>query len=133
MDEVLEEALGLRTSSKNSQVTMRVSRLLARLGYERRRSTALPRAYQYFRVDVRPVPPSHRPSTPAHTSELPFAAPLPKESPMKRVRVALNPPRRVHDFLVFAKAVAACLSEDPLLSPPASLLATFSALQRLQA
>ncbi len=29
---------------------------------------------------------------------------------MKRIRVALNPPRRVHDFLVFAKVVAARLT-----------------------
>jgi hypothetical protein len=42
---------------------------------------------------------------------------------MKRIRVALNPPRRVHDFLVFARVVAARLSEDPLFSPPASQLA----------
>jgi hypothetical protein len=46
---------------------------------------------------------------------------------MKRIRVALNPPRRVHDFLVFAKVVAARLSEDPLFSPPASQLATLQA------
>jgi putative DNA primase/helicase len=59
MNEVLESALGLRTSSKNSSVTIRVSRLLARLGYERRRRATLPRSYHY----VRPaVPPSHRPS-----------------------------------------------------------------------
>ncbi len=66
MDEVLEEALGLRTSSRNSQVTVRVSRLLSRLGYERRRRAALPRAYQYVRVDVSP---SYRPSTPEQTSK----------------------------------------------------------------
>jgi len=75
MDEVLEGALGLRTSSRNSQVTIRVSRLLSRLGYERRRRAALPRAYQYVRVDVSP---SHRPGTPEQTSEPPFAAPRPR-------------------------------------------------------
>jgi hypothetical protein len=46
---------------------------------------------------------------------------------MKRTLVALNPPRRVADFLFFAKTVAACLSEDPLFSPPASQLATLVA------
>ena len=43
---------------------------------------------------------------------------------MNRIRVALNPPRRVHEFCTFARAIAACVSEDPLLSPPPSLLAT---------
>jgi len=46
---------------------------------------------------------------------------------MKRVRVALNAPRRVHDLCVFAKAVAAHLSGDPLFSPPASQLAALDA------
>ena len=68
MDDVLEGALGLRSSSKNSQVTVRVSRLLSGLGYERRRRTSLPRAYHYVRVEALPVPPSPRPSTPAQTS-----------------------------------------------------------------
>jgi predicted P-loop ATPase len=75
MDEVLDDALGLRTSSKNSHVTVRVSRLLSRLGYERRRRATLPRAYHYVRVDV---PASHRPSRPEQTPELPFAASHPR-------------------------------------------------------
>lgn len=43
---------------------------------------------------------------------------------MKRVHVALNPPRRVNDFVVFAKVIASRLSEDPLFFPPAGVLAT---------
>jgi hypothetical protein len=43
---------------------------------------------------------------------------------MRRAHVALNPPRRVGDFLVFAKVIGARLGEDPLFSPPASLLAS---------
>jgi predicted P-loop ATPase len=65
MNELLESALGLRTSSKNSSVTIRVSRLLGSMGYERRRRATLPRSYHY----VRPaVPPSHRPSGLEQTS-----------------------------------------------------------------
>jgi hypothetical protein len=37
---------------------------------------------------------------------------------MKRTVVALNPPRRMHDFLSFAKFVADRLSHDPLFDPP---------------
>ena len=77
MGDVLRDALGLRTSSKNSQVTTRVSRLLARLGYERRRRAALPRAYQYVRVAVAP---SQRPSTSEQPSALPVAAPHTRSS-----------------------------------------------------
>jgi putative DNA primase/helicase len=65
MNDVLEEALGVRTSSKNSNVTTRVSRLLGGLGYERRRRATLPRTYHYVRTDVSP---SHRPSAPPLTS-----------------------------------------------------------------
>jgi hypothetical protein len=54
-----------------SFAAVRVSRLLSRLGYERRRRASRPRAYHYVRVDV---PPSQRPSSPEQTSELPFAA-----------------------------------------------------------
>jgi hypothetical protein len=46
---------------------------------------------------------------------------------MKRIRVALNAPRRVHDFVAFARAIAACLSGDPLFSPPPSPLAKLEA------
>jgi len=67
MDDVLGDALGLRTSSLSSHVTTRVSRLLSRLGFERRRRTRLPRVYEYVRVDVQPSP---RPGGPAQTSEL---------------------------------------------------------------
>ena len=56
MDDVLGDALGLRTSSLSSHVTTRVSRLLSRLGFERRRRTRLPRVYEYVRVDVQPSP-----------------------------------------------------------------------------
>ena len=59
MNDALESALGLKTSSKNSSVTIRVSRLLSQLGYERRRRAARPRGYHYVRRDV---PPSQRPS-----------------------------------------------------------------------
>jgi predicted P-loop ATPase len=66
MEEVLRDALDLRTSSRNPKVTARVSRLLSRLGYERRRRATLPRGYHYIRVDV---PPSHRPTGFELTSE----------------------------------------------------------------
>jgi hypothetical protein len=39
--------------------------------------------------------------------------------------IALNPPRRMHDFLVYAKVVAARLAEDPLFDPPPPSLAEF--------
>ena len=73
MDDVLGDALGLRTSSLNSHVTTRVSRLLSRLGYERRRRSSLPRVYEYVRVDV---PPSWRPGRRQETSELPSPTPI---------------------------------------------------------
>jgi putative DNA primase/helicase len=57
MDEVLCDALGLRRANRNPSVTLRVSRLLGGLGYERRRRSALPRTYHYVRV-----PPPHRPT-----------------------------------------------------------------------
>jgi len=41
---------------------------------------------------------------------------------MNRLHVILAAPRRVHDFCVFAKGIAQCLSQDPLFSPPPSLL-----------
>jgi predicted P-loop ATPase len=64
LDEVLLGALGLRTSSQNSRVTTRVSRLLGRLGYQRVRRAAQPRLYQY----VRAVSASCRPSGSEQTS-----------------------------------------------------------------
>jgi putative DNA primase/helicase len=50
MEEVLSSVLGLQVSSRNPSVTSRVSRLLGRLGYERRRSNTVPRTYQYVRT-----------------------------------------------------------------------------------
>ncbi len=41
---------------------------------------------------------------------------------MKRTLVALNPPRRMHDFLVYAKVIAERLTEDPVFNPPPSFL-----------
>jgi len=65
MNDVLESALGIKTSSKNSSVTIRVSRLLSQLGYEQRRRAARPRGYHYVRSNV---PPSQRPSGLEETS-----------------------------------------------------------------
>jgi putative DNA primase/helicase len=59
MDDVLESALGLAGHRSNSRVTTRVSQILASLGFERTRRTALPRTYQYVRAAV---PPSPRPT-----------------------------------------------------------------------
>jgi hypothetical protein len=42
---------------------------------------------------------------------------------MTRIVIALNPPRRMNDFLVYAKAIAARLSEDPIFTPPPPSLA----------
>jgi putative DNA primase/helicase len=52
MEEVLSSALGLQVSSRNARVTSRVSRLLSRLGYERRRRNTVPRSYHYVRSSV---------------------------------------------------------------------------------
>ena len=60
MEEVLSSALGLQVSTRNARVTSRVSRLLGRLGYERRRQNAVPRSYHYVRSDV---PLSHCPTS----------------------------------------------------------------------
>lgn len=46
---------------------------------------------------------------------------------MKRTLIALNPPRRVHDFLMHARVIAARLSEDPRFSPPPPSLVAFEA------
>jgi len=86
MAEALSDALGLKTSSKSSQVTIRVSRILARLGFERRRRATLPRAYQYVRV---PVSPSHRPSTPQQTSQPATPTSPPSPSPATTTRSSL--------------------------------------------
>ena len=72
MDEILTEALGLRTQSKNSVVTRRVSRILATLGYERRRRSGGPRSYFYVPAGTdgaEPALPSRRPAVPVGASE----------------------------------------------------------------
>ena len=46
---------------------------------------------------------------------------------MKRTLIALNPPRRVHDFLMHARVIATRLSEDPRFSPPPASLAELTA------
>ena len=61
MEEVLSNALGLQVSNRNARVTSRVSRLLSRLGYERRRRNTVPRSYHYVRSDA---PLSHCPTVP---------------------------------------------------------------------
>jgi predicted P-loop ATPase len=65
MTEVLESALGLRSSAQNPRVTARVSQLLSTLGFERRKRTALPRTYYYARAPLpspSAVPPYPRPT-----------------------------------------------------------------------
>jgi putative DNA primase/helicase len=65
MNELLESALGLRSSGKNPRVTARVSQLLSALGFERRKRSALPRTYYYARA---PLPsPSGVPASPRPT------------------------------------------------------------------
>jgi putative DNA primase/helicase len=50
MNDVLESALGLPAHARNPRVTLRASRILERMGFERRRRAALPRTYAYFRA-----------------------------------------------------------------------------------
>ncbi len=47
MNEILEGALGLRAHCRNPHVTRRVSQLLERHGFERRKPPARPRTYQF--------------------------------------------------------------------------------------
>jgi putative DNA primase/helicase len=67
MDEVLTRALGLKTQSKNPQVTRRVNRLLAAMGFARKRRSEPPRAYVYAR-EAAAVPLSNCPTTRELTS-----------------------------------------------------------------
>jgi hypothetical protein len=46
---------------------------------------------------------------------------------MKRPIIALAPPRRMHDFLMYAKAIAARVAEDPLFQPPPPSLTVLDA------
>jgi len=50
MNDLLESALGLSAHARNPRVTFRASRILERMGFERRRRAALPRTYAYFRA-----------------------------------------------------------------------------------
>jgi len=50
MNEILESALGLKAQSRNSGTTRRVSQILGRMGFERRRRNTLPRTYHHVRV-----------------------------------------------------------------------------------
>jgi hypothetical protein len=63
MGELLEAALGLRAHGKSARVTRRVSQILARLGFERRKRTTAPRTHYYARIAGADGPPSSR-----HTS-----------------------------------------------------------------
>ena len=66
MNELLESALGLKSLGKNPRVTARVSQLLARLGFERRKRSARPRTYYYARPSLpcpSDVPTSQRPTS----------------------------------------------------------------------
>ena len=59
MDEVLGQALGLKTQSKNPQVTRRVNRLLAGMGFARkRRSDPAARLRLCAGCGVRPTVPT---------------------------------------------------------------------------
>ena len=63
MTEILESALGLHASTQNPRVTGRVSALLAKLGYRKRKRGSEPRTYYYER---RPDPgglPACRPTS----------------------------------------------------------------------
>jgi putative DNA primase/helicase len=52
MNDVLASALGLSAHASNPRVTVRASRILERQGFQRRRRSALPRAYVYVRCDA---------------------------------------------------------------------------------
>jgi hypothetical protein len=49
---------------------------------------------------------------------------------MARIIAALNTPRRIHDFLAYARAVAASLGRDPIFVSPRPSLASFEAAVR---
>jgi putative DNA primase/helicase len=63
MNEILESALGLRAQSQNPRVTARASGLLAKLGYEKRKRSSLPRTYFYVQRPDAAVRPSCRPTS----------------------------------------------------------------------
>ncbi len=72
MNELLESALGLKSSGKNPRVTARASQLLSRLGFERRKRSALPRTYYYARASLpspADVPSSDRPPSTDQSSK----------------------------------------------------------------
>jgi predicted P-loop ATPase len=83
MEDVLTQALGLQVSSRNARVTGRVSRLLGRLGYERRRRNTVPRSYHYVRSGV---PLSHCPTW----HRLISADPSPANAPMDEEEESLG-------------------------------------------
>jgi putative DNA primase/helicase len=58
MNEILDSALGLRANTQNPRVTARVSSLLAKLGYEKRKRSSFPRTYYYARRSVPAVLPA---------------------------------------------------------------------------
>ena len=61
MSELLELGLGVPAQSQNPRVTARVSRVLARLGYRKRKRSSLPRTYFYARKPEVAGLPSCRP------------------------------------------------------------------------
>jgi putative DNA primase/helicase len=67
MNEILELALGLPAQSRNPRVTARVSGLLAKLGYEKRKRSSLPRTYFYVRRPDAAVRPVYRPTSSEQT------------------------------------------------------------------
>jgi len=63
MNEILESALGLRANAQNPRVTGRVSSLLAKLGYRKRKRGSEPRTYFYERRRDPPGLPACRPTS----------------------------------------------------------------------
>jgi predicted P-loop ATPase len=63
MNEILGSALGLPAQSQNPRVTARASGLLAKLGYEKRKRSSLPRTYYYVRRPDPAVRPACRPTS----------------------------------------------------------------------
>jgi putative DNA primase/helicase len=77
IEHLLESALGLKAASRNPNVTQRVSHILERLGFERRRGSfdrSARRVYRYVRVEACPAGalpycPSVEPEPPPTTTE----------------------------------------------------------------
>jgi putative DNA primase/helicase len=63
MHEILESALGLRANSQNPRVTGRVSALLTKLGYRKRKRGTEPRTYYYERIPPAAGLPAWRPTS----------------------------------------------------------------------